>query len=156
MDVVPGFSVEVAVDVAEQVFGRLPGRWTLSRVMHPDKGTASGSATFTPAGPGRLHYREDVEVRLPGGYVGEAYREYEYVLEQTLIRVLLADGTTMHLLAFAQEEGGDVWTAADIHDCRADQYRGTYRMGPGDHLTVDMKVDGPAKDYRIVTEYGRA
>jgi hypothetical protein len=22
-------------------------------------------------------------------------------------------------------------------------------------LTVDMKVDGPAKDYRIVTKYGR-
>ena len=143
----------------------LAGTWILTRALEPDLGTATGIARFTEAGPGRLHYREDVELRLASGHVGEAYREYEYLLEEDRIRVLLADGTTMHVLVFQPENGrstasaqghaAGVWTAADVHDCRADQYRGTYRMDARGVLTVDMKVDGPAKDYRIVTEYGR-
>lgn len=145
------------VDVAGQVFRALEGRWELSRAIEPGLGTASGAATFTADGPGRLRYREDVELRLATGHVGEAYREYEYVLESGRIRVLLADGvTTMHLLDFAEADGQEqAWSAADVHDCRADQYRGTYRLDERGVLTVDMKVDGPAKDYRIVTEYVR-
>nr|WP_269810839.1 DUF6314 family protein [Kineosporia rhizophila] len=132
----------------------LAGSWRLSRAIEPGLGTATGTATFTPAGPGRMDYREDVELRLANGHVGEAYREYGYVLEDGRIRVLLADGTTMHLLAFGEQAGQ--WSADDVHDCRADQYRGSYRMAPDGELTVDMKVDGPAKDYRIVTRYRRA
>ena len=160
------------LDIAERVFGMLAGTWTLTRVLEPALGTATGTASFTEAGLRRLHYREDVELRLATGHVGEAYREYEYLLEGDRIRVLLADGTTMHVLVFQPEgarliapalvneinevnEVNEVWTAADVHDCRADQYRGTYRMDARGVLTVDMKVDGPAKDYRIVTEYGR-
>ena len=153
------------MDVAERVFGMLAGGWTLTRAIEPGLGTATGTASFAAAGPGRLLYREDVELRLANGHGGEAYREYEYRLEGGRIRVLLADGTTMHLLDFSPahpqpnprpQPHAAIWTAADIHDCRADQYRGTYRLDERGVLTVDMKVDGPAKDYRIVTEYGRA
>ncbi len=143
--------------IAERVFAMLPGRWDLSRALEPGLGAASGTATFTESAPGRLHYREDVQLRLANGHVGEAYREYEYELETDgRIRVRLADGTTMHLLTFDQvRPGSPVWSAADVHDCLADQYRGTYRLDERGVLTVDMKVDGPAKDYRIVTEYRR-
>lgn len=144
------------VNVAERVFQTLTGTWTLTRVIHPDLGTATGTARFTPMAPGRLHYREDVELHLPSGHVGPAFREYEYVLEDDLIRVLLANGTTMHLLTFEPETAPEpaapvsspeptlpeptppvhattssrpvVYTAQDIHDCVADQYRGTYRL----------------------------
>jgi hypothetical protein len=154
------------VDVAERVFEMLAGTWTLTRAIQPGLGTAVGTASFSGAGPGRLHYREDVELRLATGHVGEAYREYEYLLEEDRIRVLLADGTTMHVLVFQPGQApvsparlpgspARAWTAADVHDCRADQYRGTYRMDESGLLTVDMKVDGPAKDYRILTQYHR-
>lgn len=143
------------MDAAEQVFGKLAGEWALIRAIEPALGSATGKARFSESGPGRLHYREDVELRLSTGYVGEGYREYDYVLEGDRIRVLLTDGTTMHLLDFTATYDSAL-TAADIHDCRADQYRGTYRLDERGVLTVEMKVDGPAKDYRIVTEYQRA
>ncbi|MCD5313807.1 DUF6314 family protein [Kineosporia babensis] len=154
-----GPAAETAGGIAGRVFATLPGRWVLNRVIEPGLGTATGVATFAEAGSGRLHYREDVELRLATGHVGDAYREYEYVLEPDgRIRVLLADGATMHLLSFDLEgtdPAGPVWSAADVHDCLADQYRGTYRLDQQGVLKVDMKVDGPAKDYRIVTEYRR-
>jgi hypothetical protein len=136
---------------AEQVFAGLAGRWRLTRSIEPGVGTAAGTAVFTPDGPGRLRYREDVELRLATGHVGPAFRENTWVLGPASIQVLLADGTLMHTLSF-----GDSRQASDVHPCRADFYRGTYSFGPAGALTVDMHVTGPGKDYRIHTEYGQA
>jgi len=150
-----------ASSIADEVFGLLVGRWRLERGIGPGVGTASGIAVFADGGPGRLNYREDVSLRLATGYTGDAYREYTYLLEADRIRVLLADGTTMHDLVFASTSapagsGAEpVRTATDDHDCRADRYRGTYRMLGDNVLTVEMDVSGPAKDYRMVTRYER-
>lgn len=148
---------------AQRVFGMLVGDWLLHRRIEPGLGTATGRAVFAAVGAERLDYREDVRVHLSTGFSGDAYRQYTYLLETDRIRVLTADGNTLHVLAFeATDEtpGGTAdetgWAAVDIHTCRADRYRGTYRMDVGGVLSVDMEVLGPAKDYRILTRYERA
>jgi hypothetical protein len=145
---------------ADAVFRSLAGRWELSRTLEPGLGTASGTATFTPDGADRLHYREDVELRLATGYSGTGYREYRYELEGRRIRVRLADGVTMHVLDLGGPGGPGASTgspeAGDVHHCRADDYLGVYRFGPGERFSVEMTVTGPAKDYRILTGYHRS
>jgi uncharacterized protein DUF6314 len=136
---------------AQELFAGLAGRWRLTRSIEPGIGTAQGLAVFTPDGPGRLRYREDVELRLTSGHVGPAYRENTYVLEADGIRVLLADGTTMHTLPLTGSG-----PASDVHPCRADEYRGVYDFeAAGGAWTVDMHVTGPDKDYRMHTRYER-
>lgn len=133
----------------QQLFDGLAGRWGLTRSIEPGIGAAEGVAVLLADGPGRLRYREDVTLRLASGHEGPAFREYTYVLEPGGIRVLLADGTTMHTLALTGPG-----PATDVHPCRADEYRGRYAFGT-DEWTVDMHVTGPGKDYRIHTRYER-
>ncbi len=88
-----------------QVFQSLIGDWTLSRVLSPDIGTMTGTARFRELEPNLLHYREDGQLELATGHVGQASREYHYCLEDEQIRVCFVEpdtfGRTLHTLRHA-------------------------------------------------------
>lgn len=142
------------------VFGSLSGGWAFDRVIEPDVGTVTGTATFRPVATDRLHYREDGRISLATGYAAAVFREYVYVLEGDRILVCFADGERpgglLHTLRLEGAAGAATeLCGVDVHHCGRDLYEGTYRFEGVDRFTVAMRVTGPAKDYRMTTGYRR-
>ena len=141
-----------------ELFDALVGDWTLSRRFEPGLGTMSGTARIRPERPGVLHYREDGRVAFANGHVGDAFREYHYLLDDDgTIRVCFVEpgtfGRTLHALRV--DGTAAVTPAVDTHLCGADTYVGRYAFAMPDRFTVDIDVRGPAKDYATRTEFVR-
>ncbi len=138
-----------------RLFQSLIGNWALSRVFGTDLGTMSGTARFHEIEPNVLHYREDGRLQLATGYQGDAYREYNYVLEDEQIRVCFVEPgsfrRTLHILRLAES----TVTATDTHHCGQDVYTGRYWFEAPDSFTIEMLVRGPRKDYSTYTRYTR-
>jgi hypothetical protein len=128
------------------------GEWRLDREIRTadgdPAGEVTGTATFTEA-DGVLVYHEEGELRL-GGYTGPVTRALHY-------RPAGAGRASVHF-----DHGGffhdlDLrdghWTAD--HPCRADFYRGEYRVADAAHWRQRWAVRGPAKDHVIVTRFSR-
>jgi hypothetical protein len=139
---------------ATAVFAQLAGEWELRRTMS-GAGSMSGRAVFTPLRPGVLHYREDGRLELASGHVGEAYREYYYLLEHDHIHVTFADAPpgerTFLRLRPLPVAGCAGSQAHDTHYCGRDVYTGTYDFESAGRLVVTIAVRGPEKDYVIRT-----
>ena len=138
------------------VFAALPGVWSLQREFAPGLGTMTGTARFTPVRDGVLRYREDGRATFRGGHTGDAFREYDYLLDPDgTIRVCFVEpgaaGRPLPALRF----DGSLAEAVDTHLCGADSYVGRYAFALPDRFTVDMDVRGPAKDYSTHTVFER-
>jgi dimethylaniline monooxygenase (N-oxide forming) len=143
------------VAVAKEIFGSLPGRWTLRRQI-PGFGVMTGTASFHTVRGGVLLYREDGILRHQDGRSLSAYREYFYVLDESQIRIAFAatgePGGTLHSLRFtARAESAWPAYASDTHHCGADIYAGSYLFLSDGRIEIRMMVQGPRKDHVIQT-----
>lgn len=148
----------IALATAEiaTIFKSLEGRWTLDRRIEP-AGHFRGEARFTPhGGPDSLLYREDGVLEQDGRQI-PGYREFFYRLADDRIEIDFAEphrrGQPYVALSFVRE--GDLLVARAEHRCAPDHYRHEMRWQDADQFMTDIRVSGPAKDYRLITRYQR-
>ena len=123
------------------------GVWMFDRVVEHasgDRATVTGRATFTCDGAG-LVQEEVGRMSLNGAPPLCATRRY---LWRAGLQVCFEDGRDFHTVP---AEGG---TAE--HWCDPDHYTVQYEFGSWPDWTATWTVQGPNKDYRMVTRYTRA
>lgn len=133
------------------------GRWQVSRVIEDrraqSEGRFEGSALFTPhAGtPGVLDYFETGEMSFAGQPSMAASRAYLWQQAPSGIAVMFDDGRPFHVIE-------DVGAAPDaVHHCDPDLYHVSYDFsGWAASWRAVWRVQGPRKNYRMVSEYRRS
>ncbi|MEU3979981.1 DUF6314 family protein [Streptomyces sp. NPDC026672] len=136
------------------VLGHLAGGWRVVRSVRDlgsgDEGTFEGTTVFRPlAGGGLLH--EESGTFTWRGVARPAERTLRFLpgAAPGTADVRFADGRPFHDLDLTS--GRHV---AD-HPCAADLYRGEFTVLDADHWRTVWRVDGPAKDLVLVTDYAR-
>jgi len=132
------------------------GRWHLSRVIEDrraqSQGQFEGSALFAPqAGKlGVLEYFETGEMSYAGQPPMAASRAYIWTQGPSGIAVLFDDGRPFHVIEDARR-------APDaVHHCDPDLYHVCYDFSQwAAGWRAVWRVQGPRKDYRMVSEYRR-
>ncbi|MEM8740655.1 MAG: DUF6314 family protein [Pseudomonadota bacterium] len=138
--------------MSSRAIDRFSGHWIVERhIADFDSGwhgRFEGQAVFLPV-PGGLDYEERGWLRL-GGLVSEAFRRYSWRAEDSrVVAVHFDDGRFFH--RFDAENA----RAEASHYCDPDLYEVVY-FSPGfDPWRVEWRVEGPRKDYRLVTHYRR-
>ncbi len=132
------------------------GRWQLSRVIEDrraqSEGRFEGSALFSPhAGHDKvMDYFETGEMSYAGQPPMAASRAYIWQQEDCGIAVTFDDGRAFHKI-----DGKGVAPDA-VHHCDPDLYHVSYDFsGWAMRWRSVWRVQGPRKDYRMVSEYRR-
>lgn len=124
------------------------GVWQVARSIDDarsgQQGGFDGTARFERDGEG-LHYLEQGVMEL-GGTKFQAERRYLWRTDDAGIAVFFDDGRPFHTI-------NDTSTAA--HWCDPDQYDVTYDFDSWPVWTAQWRVQGPRKDYVMVTTYRR-
>ncbi|GIX12103.1 MAG: hypothetical protein KatS3mg118_0062 [Paracoccaceae bacterium] len=136
----------------DEAAARFLGHWHVDRhIMDFDSGWAGrfeGRAVFSPV-PGGLAYEERGTLRL-GGLRSEAFRRYLWRFPAPdEVAVHFEDGRFFHRFDPRRPE------AAASHYCDPDLYEVTYFFPDPRHWRTEWRVEGPRKDYRLVTHYLR-
>lgn len=130
------------------------GAWSLDREiadLHQGSGgTLTGRAVFTPEADG-LAYVEEGRLRMTGQPELVATRRYLWRdAGPGTIAVLFEDGRPFHHIAL------DRLMPDDNHICGADFYHVTYDFTHWPRWSAAWRVQGPRKDYRMVSRYAPA
>ena len=137
----------------DRLFGRLPGAWLIARSIDDDRlgaGRFDGRATFAPQAGGALLYEERGELRI-GDWRGPAYRRWLYRRHADVLEVLYPDGgALLHRFDFA-----GAYSAMHTHLCGEDRYEAIFTLSDTS-FTIGYTVDGPAKRYRLRSDYAPA
>ncbi len=141
----------MAAEAAPGPLAAFTGEWTVSRRIHDrrggQEGTFRGRARFQTEGAG-LRYHEDGTLTLGQGMPLRATRDYLWRLEEHRIVVDYGDGRPFH--AF------DPADPVAEHLCGQDLYQVEYDFGRWPMWRTVWVVAGPAKDYRMITDYAPA
>ncbi|WP_415920208.1 DUF6314 family protein [Tateyamaria sp. SN6-1] len=132
---------------SERSLADFEGDWTLRRdIFHADGtvGRFDGTAQFVPDAGG-LAYVERGLLRLGAGSGMSAERRYRWDAD---LAVYFDDGRFFH---HVPAQGG-----VTAHWCDPDQYDGRYDFGEWPGFSVEWRVRGPRKDYRMVSRYDRS
>ena len=139
----------------ETLLDRLRGEWTFARGI--DNGvTVNGRVRFTPAGDGRLLYREEGRMQLPGGAELDAFVDYIFAREGERLLVLFAEEPPRLYQSFALRLESCALTADSLHDCPPDLYRSRIAFDADGTWALRHAVHGPRKGYVSVTRYRRS
>lgn len=133
------------------------GCWALSRQIDDrhaqSQGRFEGRALFTPHGgsPGVLNYFETGEMHYARQPKMVASRTYIWQRGADGIEVLFEDGKPFHVIKGASG-------APDaVHHCDPDLYHVSYDFaGWPETWRAVWRVQGPRKNYRMVSEFSRA
>jgi hypothetical protein len=136
------------------VLAYLAGSWRVERSVRDlaggDEGRFSGTTTFGPLEAGGLLHHES-GVFTWRGVPRAAERTLRFLPGSTpgTADVRFADGRPFHEL--------DLTSGRHVagHPCAADLYRGEFTVVDGDHWRTVWRVDGPAKDLVLTTDYAR-
>jgi len=129
------------------------GRWSISRgIVHSDglEGRFEGHATVTPAGPDRYVYHEEGHLTLGASGPLLATRRYVWRAKGRGVNVFFHDGAPFHRIDLSGPR-----TAA-VHTCAPDRYAVAYDFTGWPRWTATWRVEGPRKDYEMVTAYAPA
>ena len=128
------------------------GRWDIRRdIFDLDSnwtGRFTGFGLFEPTATG-LAYAEEGELRFAGLPPFRATRGYHYRPDGTEVVVEFEDGRFFH--RFDPAHSGTQAT----HWCDPDTYDVRYVFDWPDRWRAEWRVEGPRKDYRMVTNYSR-
>lgn len=127
-------------------------RWRIRRdILDLDSewlGKLEGQAVFADQGGGLLLYREEGRLKFGGLEDVQASRDYRWQISDAgRIHVFFADGRAFHDFAF------DYARAEASHYCDPDLYEVTYDFTRFPIWRAEWRVEGPRKDYRMVTIY---
>lgn len=134
----------------ERIFSSLAGCWSFTRRI--SEGTlVKGLARFSSLGPRCLRYIEEGTLTTAQGVVCDCYRNYLYRLENGEIHVFFDETPPrfFHALVFSADEQ----SAGGEHLCGQDLYKATYYFLDTRTFTLTYAVQGPAKDYQMITEF---
>jgi hypothetical protein len=129
------------------------GAWHLVRTIRdlrggPD-GRFEGHAILGPSGNG-LSYMEEGSLLLEGQAAVTASRRYFWRVDDAgRIAVDFADGRPFHSFSLGEVAEAEHW-------CDPDSYRVTYRLCGWPNWQTEWRVQGPRKDYRLLSRYRRA
>jgi hypothetical protein len=125
------------------------GRWRIARTIEDrlgGEGRFDGEAVFAAQGA-VLHYRETGELRLGDGPGFQAERSYLWRQAGGRIAVDFADGRAFHEFDPAAPDAR--------HLCIADDYAVRYDFAGWPDWRAEWTVQGPRKDYTMVSRYRR-
>jgi hypothetical protein len=130
------------------------GNWRIDRAIEDIRagrtGRFTGTARFTRL-PEGLAYVEEGTLTLDAAAPLTATRRYLWRDGgASTIEVLFADGTFFH--RFYADEA----RPAAEHACPPDRYRVRYDFARWPRWQAEWRVEGPAKDYAMVSSYRRA
>jgi hypothetical protein len=140
---------------APSIMAQFAGRWRVHRDITDFAsrwtGTFEGEAVFAPSKDVQtLLYREEGKLTFAGLRSATATRDYIWRFPtDNLVEVSFADGRPFHSFDPTQTD-----TEAD-HLCAADFYQVRYVFDDGGNWRTEWRVEGPMKDYRMVTFYRR-
>jgi hypothetical protein len=143
-----------------RLFECFVGHWVLEREI-PGIASFSGAAEFTAtSAPDVLAYAESGILAIASGHKASASRRLLYcrIGERLAIKDddSIRRGTLLHLLAFGRPSVGDGWLAAGHrHCCGTDMYDLEMTIIAPDRFETRYRVQGPRKDYRMLTAYRR-
>lgn len=131
------------------------GTWTMSREIEDRRagqgGTLEGMATIEAGGlENGFIYRETGKLVLEGAGEMEAVRIYLWGPHARGIAVHFQDGRDFHVIEL------DRYMPDAQHHCAPDMYHVSYNFTNWPAWTSTWRVQGPRKDYRMVTRYSRA
>jgi len=140
--------------VSQDLIRRFAGDWTLNRhIFDLDSqwlGRFEGEAILTPTDKG-LYYHEEGMLQFGGLTAMTATRDYIWTFPRSnLVRVLFEDGKHFH--DFDATEPRPQAT----HYCDPDEYDVTYDFRKWPDWRAEWRVEGPKKDYRMVSMYSPA
>lgn len=133
-------------------FGDFVGDWHLARrIDHAQDPSASftGRAVLSDA-KGGFWYREDGQLQIKGHAAFTAERRYFWIEDAGGVTVLFDDGRPFHQIDLS----GPV--SEDRHHCDPDIYDVHYDFTGWPNWTCTWRVQGPRKDYVMISSYSRA
>jgi len=130
------------------------GRWIVSRTSN-NMPFFEGEAIFTQLGVNFLHYFEEGKVIYPNGFETTSYQNYYFELKGNAFSVFF-DESKMRLFHHIElKQNGHEYFGAASHLCINDLYDSSYNFIHEDNWSLHHKVQGPRKDYKLVTLYTR-
>ena len=133
---------------------RFTGLWHIRRdIFDFDSqwsGRFTGQGIFQPTETNRRAYAEEGSLQFAGLHSVKATRRYGYdIVSKSRVEVRFEDGRFFHHFDPA---GQEAWAE---HLCDADLYEVRYLFDAEDHWRAEWRVEGPRKNYRMVTRYDR-
>lgn len=132
---------------------RFKGAWRLSRDIYDIDsewlGRFLGQATFTQDGDA-LAYFEEGKLQFGGLTAMTATRVYRWEFAGDIVLVKFEDGRSFH--SFDASAG----RPQASHYCDPDDYDVTYDFRNWPKWRAEWRVEGPRKNYRMVSRYCRA
>ena len=132
-----------------KIFKSLEGTWKIKRQLS-DKGTAAGTATFAKESDDQLLYSEKVDVNFrDAADLLHTHQEYKFTYDPgtNLITKYTRSNDKMYDLQFHDKQ------ATGTYLCIKDTYHAKYEFTSDTKFTLTYIVNGPEKDYSIVTVF---
>jgi len=128
------------------------GRWSLDRRIEDAAsgrlGVLTGEASFRHHAAGELLYEERGTLVMEGLSPLVAERRYRWRRETgNFVAVHFEDGRPFHLIDLAEPR------PFDRHLCSPDTYEMTYDLTRWPAWECRTRVEGPRKDYRMLSRY---
>ncbi|WP_256330459.1 DUF6314 family protein [Variovorax sp. YR216] len=139
---------------ADAVFDQLEGAWDLDRTIE-NQATMTGIALFERQHPDVLTYREEGRVRLAGGKVLDASREYRFERAPGGFTVFFNEAPPRLFHHIELQRQGDAFGGLATHLCSPDTYDSSYRFLVDGTFVICHTVRGPRKDYVSATVFKR-
>lgn len=139
--------------MSEALISRFEGDWQLHRHIYDlDSlwlGKFDGFARFSRVNAG-LHYLEEGMLQFGGLTAMKATRTYVWTFpDDGMIRLLFEDGAHFH------DFDPNAPRPQATHYCDPDEYDVTYDFRKWPEWRAEWRVEGPRKDYRMVSSYSR-
>lgn len=139
---------------AHAVFDQLEGAWDLDRTIE-NQAAMTGIARFERRHSDVLAYHEVGRVRLAGGKVLDASREYRFERAPRGFTVFFSETPPRVFHHIELERQGEAFTGQATHLCSPDVYDSSYRFLADGTFVVCHSVRGPRKDYVSATLFKR-
>jgi len=141
------------------------GQWQFTRTMHSADGgligNAEGVAHFqAQAGDKSLQYQESGHLHLAVDARVIAFSrrfDYQFSPQQDLLHVLFADGPQQgqSYQYYCYDSQLHALLSLQTHVCARDHYDGLYQFIDEGRFDLHTRIEGPHKDYVLVTHFAR-
>ncbi|MCP3659441.1 MAG: hypothetical protein GY830_03635 [Bacteroidetes bacterium] len=141
----------------EDLFYNLKGQWHLIKNLG-DFGIMEGNACFKLIEDHILHFRESGIVIRDDKNQNKVYRDYMYKLDKKTNQILVYFSSNNKINNLFQTLVFDknFKKAYGSHICNLDFYDSNYEFNNENNFKITYKVNGPKKNFQIISEYQRS
>lgn len=140
------------------------GDWQFSRAIQTSDGaliaSAEGRAHVTlQTSSDHLQYQETGKLLLVADIRSINFsKRFDYLLEAPgSLHVVFADGPQVgeSYQRYQYDSERHALLPVDPHICVSDHYNGSYQLHDADHFDLHTRINGPHKDYVVLTHFSR-